>query len=195
MRSLGIQALEGARMKWFLRTRLHGTLVIRRDRGRLKGCDVSFWIPNADHMPRMTAAFDLRCPALPSRSFPTAHVNRLRGKCLSVDPQHPHHIPFPHTDPLPHTIAHAPSPQRRSRRPARRPVLRIQRAHAPRRPAPCSVSSPPAVGAGPEPSPSRRRDEVRWEGAAARRAAASRNLARLRQKRSAEAAAAELASA
>ena len=82
MRSLGIQALEGARMKWFLRTRSHGTLVIRRDRGRLKEFDVSFWIPNAEHMPRMTAAFDMRSPNVPSRSFPTAHVNRLR--CIYI---------------------------------------------------------------------------------------------------------------
>ena len=78
VRALGIQALEGARMKWFHRPDSHGTLVIRRDRGRLKEFEVSCWIPNADHMPRLTAAFDMRGPTVPSTSFPTAHVNRLR---------------------------------------------------------------------------------------------------------------------
>ena len=74
MRALGIQALEGARMKWFHRPDSHGTLAIRRDRARLKECLISSRIPNADHMPRMTAAFDMRSPNVPSRSFPTAHL-------------------------------------------------------------------------------------------------------------------------
>ena len=65
-------------MKWFHRPGSHGTLALRRDRGRLKEFDVSFCIPNADHMPRMTAAFDMRGPDVPSTAFPTAHVNHLR---------------------------------------------------------------------------------------------------------------------
>ena len=50
----------------------------------MKEFEVSCWIPNADHMQRMTAAFDMRCPDLPSRSFPTAHLNRLRTKCATL---------------------------------------------------------------------------------------------------------------
>ena len=66
-----------------------------------------------------------------------------------VDPHIPSTHRFPSTRHRTRPIAAG--PQRRSRRPARRPVLRIQPAHAPRRPTPCSVLSPPAVGVGPEP--------------------------------------------
>ena len=62
-------------------------LVIRRDRVRLKEFDVPLWIPNADHMPRMTAAFDVRSPDVPSRSFPTAHVYAMRLLALTQPPR------------------------------------------------------------------------------------------------------------
>ena len=63
---------------------------------------ISFWIPNADHMPRMTAAFDMRSPDVPSKSIPTAHVNHLRCRrfpcCRRSPPRRP---ASPSTPPLP----------------------------------------------------------------------------------------------
>ena len=78
MRSCVIQARRCARMRPFPHACVLGMLAIRRDRARLKECLISSRIPHADHMPHMTAAFDLRCPGVRFTSFPTGHVKPLR---------------------------------------------------------------------------------------------------------------------
>ena len=78
---------------------------------------------------------------------------RVNGEA-SASPSTLIHITSPFHTSIPfHTPSH--TTHRSSIAPAAPPAasLAVQPAHAPRRPASCSISSPPAVGAGPEPPP------------------------------------------